>query len=255
MRCQQVNYSIYIGYDSREPETYRICQNSILRNLPCVKPPRIYPVVKGALERAGVYTREDTGGSTEFSLTRFLVPWMAGYGALGTDYAVFVDCDFLFTDDINNLFKVLTPSLTSEDTALWCVKHPEYTPSTETKMDGKLQFPYPRKNWSSLMVFNLYHPNIRKLTPEYVNTAMPKTLHRFEFLRDDTEIGSIPGYWNYLSGEQRMPIGIPSAVHFTLGTHETLSIDKFKTYPYSDLWIKEAELVGINTGDGNGLCH
>ena len=38
-------------------------------------------------------------------------------------------------------------------------------------MDGKKQIAYPRKNWSSFMIFNCDHPDVIALTPAVVNTA------------------------------------------------------------------------------------
>lgn len=240
----KVNFSVYIGFDSREPLTYRVCQNSILRHSPASNPPKIYPVVQKALRAGGIYTRDpDIGASTEFSLTRFLVPYMAGYGSLGVDYAIFLDCDFVITEDIANVFKVLTPAIDSPDAPpVWVVKHPEYIPRRTKKMDGKTQASYPRKNWSSFMVFNLRHPTLRRLTPEYVNTALPRTLHRFEWVGGDA-VGSIPGYWNHLVGEQTPRMLTPAGIHYTNGTLETLDKETFMEYDYADIFLKEVELL------------
>ena len=65
------------------------------------------------------------------------------------------------------------------------------------KMDGRKQEWYPRKNWSSLMLFNCSHPDVKKLTLDNVNNKTPKWLHRMKYC-DDDNIGSLPIDYNYL---------------------------------------------------------
>ena len=92
------------------------------------------------------------------------------------------------------------------------VKH-DYTPKTQVKYLGAIQYPYPRKNWSSVMLFNC--PRCRKLTPKYVNSAHPMDLHRFNWTKDEL-IGELSTDWNHLVGEYKEN---PDAkiVHWTLG--------------------------------------
>ena len=99
-----------------------------------------------------------------------------------------------------------------------CVKH-DYKPKSETKMDGKIQSIYPRKNWSSLVLWNCSHPSNKKITKELVNDDQitGKYLHRFSWLKDD-EIGSINHHWNWLVGWYQEPKdGKPKAIHYTEG--------------------------------------
>ena len=65
-------------------------------------------------------------------------------------------------------------------------------------MDGKEQHTYPRKNWSSMMLFNCGHASCKNLTPEVVNTKSGQYLHRFEWVTSDLEIGGIGPEWNWL---------------------------------------------------------
>jgi hypothetical protein len=103
-----------------------------------------------------------------------------------------------------------------EGLAVACVQH-DYQPTNTVKMDGKIQTVYPRKNWSSFMLFNCVHPSTRQLTPETVNQQSSAYLHRMQWANDD-EIGSIPTTWNWLAGWNEMPAeGQPKAVHFTNG--------------------------------------
>ena len=67
-----------------------------------------------------------------------------------------------------------------------------------TKFDGHVQTTYPRKNWSSVMLFN--NSRCTALTPAYVNRASGLELHRFYWLQDE-EIGSLPREWNHLVGD------------------------------------------------------
>ncbi len=82
-------------------------------------------------------------------------PFLAGFQG----WALFCDCDFLWLGDVAELLKFADATK-----ALHCVQH-DYRPTETTKMDGQVQTVYPRKNWSSLMLFNCDHPSVRKLTP------------------------------------------------------------------------------------------
>lgn len=64
-------------------------------------------------------------------------------------------------------------------------------------MDGQKQEWYPKKNWSSLMLFNCSHRSVKKLTLENINTKSPKWLHRMEWCKE-SEIGEIDKCYNYL---------------------------------------------------------
>ena len=99
-----------------------------------------------------------------------------------------------------------------------CVQH-DYNPTGETKMDGRLQSIYPRKNWSSLVLWNCGHPSNKIVTKELVNdpSTTGKYLHRFSWLKDH-EIGEINHEWNWLVGWYEEPKnGYPKAIHYTEG--------------------------------------
>ena len=102
-------------------------------------------------------------------------------------------------------------------------------------MDGKEQTIYPRKNWSSLVLWNCGHPSNKTVTKDYVNdpNTTGKILHRFSWL-EDHEIGSISHEWNWLAGWYKEPDdGKPKAIHYTEGG------PWFKDYrncEYSELW-------------------
>src|SRR5690606_15654639 len=186
---------IYIGYDPREVEAYNVCVASIKRRLSRSIP--ISGVRLGDLQRRGLYTRpvETKDGrlwdtisqapmSTEFAISRFLVPELAGSG-----WALFMDCDMLVRTDLNRLFGMADPRY-----AVMCVKH-HHEPPEGVKMDGQMQTLYARKNWSSVMLFNCDHPTNEALTVELINTVPGRDLHRFCWLKDE-EIGGLDMSWN-----------------------------------------------------------
>ena len=93
-------------------------------------------------------------------------------------------------DDIKELFDLADPKY-----AAMVVKH-DYKPKSNTKMDGQIQFPYPRKNWSSLILFNNEHPSHKFLD---VNGMTPAELHQFDWIADK-DLGELPERWNWLVG-------------------------------------------------------
>lgn len=201
-------YKVYIGWDSREDIAYQVASKSII-STSSVKV-QIEAIKQHELRHQKTYNREiDALASTEFTFTRFLVPYLNRYKG----WALFCDCDFLFVDDIEKLF-----SIADTKYAVMVVQH-DYKPKNKKKMDGKDQFTYPRKNWSSLVLWNCNHPKNKILDPELINN--PRTtgafLHRFQWLSDN-EIGHIPHNWNWLVNWYKEPKdGKPSALHFTEG--------------------------------------
>ena len=162
---------VFIGYDSREDIAYQVCRESLARNSSIwldIKPIKIQD-----MRERNLYWREnDPLSSTEFSFTRFLTPYLAGYDG----WALFCDCDFLFRRDIAGLL-----GYADRTKACVLVKH-DYRPAETVKMDNKPQHLYYRKNWSSFMLFNCGHEAIRELTPDVVNESTGMYLHQFEWI-------------------------------------------------------------------------
>lgn len=195
---------IFIGFDHREAAAYHVLCHSILKHASC--PVSITPLVQSQLRQSGLYSREpDVLASTEFSLTRFLVPYLSGYQG----YSLFLDCDILCQHDIADLFAI---GLDRPEFACHVVKH-DYTPSTVRKMDGQQQTVYPRKNWSSVILFN--NALCTALSPEYVNHASTAALHRFAWT-NDYMIGDLHASWNWLVGEYVQNTEA-MLLHYTLG--------------------------------------
>src|SRR5262245_9853754 len=194
--------SIWIGYDRRQAAAFAVARYSISRFDRTIP---IFVLVLDRLRRAGLYYREeksveysgrkqrwdvisDAPMSTDFSISRFLVPALAKTG-----FALFCDTDVLVRTNIHRLFSLADP-----DKAVMCVHH-RYAQREGLKMDGQLQTVYERKNWSSVMLFNCDHPSNRVLTVDMVNSIPGRDLHKFCWLTDD-EIGELPPEWNYCPG-------------------------------------------------------
>ena len=192
---------LFIGYDAKETIAFHVLSHSILRR--ASHPISITPLVREQLRPFFVRERGPLE-STDFSISRFLVPYLSGY----IGYSVFMDCDMLCLDDIHNLWR----DTDFEDRAIWVAQH-DYTPKEGKKMLGQVQTAYPRKNWSSVMMFN--NTECRALTPEYVSVASGLELHRFQWLKD-SEIGVLPLEWNWLVGEYP-PNPQARMLHYTLG--------------------------------------
>ena len=216
---------VFIGYDSREDIAYEVCKHSILSRNPNVE---VIPLKLNELKKSGIYGRDvDPLSSTEFTFTRFLVPFLADYKG----WALFVDCDFVFVEDIEKLFNLTK----NHDYAVMCVQH-NYVPKNTIKMDGKEQHIYPRKNWSSLILFNCEHPSNTVLTKDLINRASGAYLHRFQWLKDE-EIGCLSHEWNWLVGWYKEPKdGKPKAIHYTEGGPW---FPNYMNCEYGAVWIEE----------------
>ena len=180
---------VYVGFDSTnygQQLAFDVCKKSIEK---FNKDIEVIKVVRQDLIDKKLFWREDKTGVTEFTYTRFLVPYLNNYQG----WALFCDSDFLWTCDINEVFE----KYVNDKYAVCCVKHDYTNCHAKTKMDGRAQEYYPRKNWSSLMLYNCSHPSVKKLTLENVSTQSPAWLHRMQWAKDE-EIGEIDKSYNYL---------------------------------------------------------
>lgn len=212
---------VFVGYDIREDIAYQVCEYSIKKHQPLAE---VIPLKQKELRESGIYTRAvDPLSSTEFTFTRFLVPYLTDYKG----WAVFVDCDFVFVEDVKQLF-----DQADDKYAVMVVQH-DYTPKEELKMDGCKQLPYPRKNWSSTILWNCAHPKNKAITPDIVNSQTGQYLHRFQWL-DDSEIGNLKPEWNWLAGWYHEPQdGTPKAIHYTEGGPW---FKEYRRCPYHKIW-------------------
>lgn len=214
---------VFVGWDSKEDIAYRVCAESLKMHSKI--PLSINPIKQNEMRSKGYYWRRlDPLASTEFTLTRFLTPFIAHYKG----WAIFMDCDFLWRKDISAVM-----DYAKKDLAVLVVKH-EYKPEETIKMDGKMQLPYPRKNWSSFMLMNCQHDAIKwNLNLEKVNRETPAYLHRLSWA-DDSVVGELPVDYNYLEGwSTKKDCPDPAGVHFTRGGPW---IDDYKDVEYAEEW-------------------
>lgn len=211
--------NIFIGYDHREAIAYHVCVNSIIRHssVPISVTPLALSTLRG-------YTENHTDGSNQFIYSRFLVPHFTNYSG----WALFIDGDMLLREDISKLWE-----LRDDSKAVMVVKH-NYKTTKANKYLGSKNEDYPRKNWSSVILWNCSHPSNLKVTPEFVQQSSGADVHRFTWL-DDTEIGELPIEWNWLPDEFGAN-NDAKLVHYTLGTP---CFHDFATTPMADEWHRE----------------
>lgn len=254
-------FKVFVGWDPREDTAYLVAKRSIERRS---KKVRSIPIELGNPEVQAVLTRpidrsdplqmfdpvSKAPQSSEFAISRFCVPFLCDKG-----WALFVDCDVLCLADVSELAKLADPKY-----AVMVVKRKDLpaVAGPETKMDNQIQTAYPRKYWSSVVLWNCEHEAHKKLTPELLNTATGKDLHAFCWLKDE-EIGALPPAWNYLVGVDpaagddlsKIEVGDPSLpiklAHFTLGGPW---LKDWKGGPFDAAWLAEAAVCKVTKGIG-----
>lgn len=242
--------TIWIGFDDREAGAYAVARMTITQNLPMHA--RIEPVVLQDLIDQGEYTRpikfvgknnrlhdviSEAPMSTQFAISRFFVPYLVKKNVFLKGYdkpakygwAMFVDCDVMCRHHLKELFGLVEAH---PEKALFCVKHNHHVAVDNSyKKDNQIQTRYSRKNWSSVMLFNVDHPSNEKLTLKLLNSRPGRDLHAFCWLKDK-EIGELPAKWNYLVNVSPA-CEDPAIVHFTEGgpwLHE------YRNVPFADEW-------------------
>lgn len=244
---EQEPLRVAVGYDARERDAYDICVWS-LKARAKRRPVQILPLRHKHLRDIGLFRRpwiiEGNGQfvdaidgkpfSTEFSHTRFLLPAFYAAHGITSGWAVFVDADFLFGADPAELFDIA-----DESKAVMVVKH-RFAPPESQKMDGMAQVQYSRKNWSSLILWNLGHKANLALTADRVNSESGNWLHNFRWLSDDL-IGELPETWNWLAGHSPTTGPAPAgtklhAIHYTDGGPW---FEDRKDCPLGHYWTRE----------------
>lgn len=218
---------IFVGYDSREAIAYHVFSQSLLEK--SSEPLSITPL---SLNTLNSYIEEHKDGSNDFIYSRFLVPNLQGYNG----WALFADGDMVCLDDIAKLY-----DMRDDQYAVMVVKH-DYKTKASVKYLGNKNENYPRKNWSSVILWNCGHPANSVLTPELIAKSTGAFLHRFSWLSDDL-IGELPKEWNWLADEY--PDNRKARlVHFTLGTP---CFKDYRDAPMSSYWhqAKDRLMQGI----------
>jgi lipopolysaccharide biosynthesis glycosyltransferase len=214
---------VFVGYDPREAIAYHVCVNSIIRN--SSQPVAIVPV---ALNLFRDYSETHTDGSNHFIYTRFLVPYLCDF----TGHAIFIDGDMIVRGDIAELW-----ALRDASKDVQVVKH-DYKTRMPVKYLGAKNEDYPRKNWSSVILWNCNSFPNRRLTPEFVQHAKGSDLHRFSWI-DDDRIDELPPEWNWLPDEYGANLDA-KLLHYTLGTP---CFQEFADTPQGNEWHRERILT------------
>lgn len=210
---------IFIGYDKREAAAYHVCANSIIRY--ATSPISLNPLSLNLLKG---YEEKHSDGSNHFIYSRFLIPHLMGYKG----WAIFMDGDMILRDDVTKLW-----DMRDESKAVMVVKHDYKTRMTEKYLGSKNEN-YPRKNWSSVILWNCGHEENRIVTTDFVSNATGAQVHRFTWLEDDL-IGELPIEWNWLPDEFGKNEDA-KLLHFTLGTP---CFHDFADSPMAEEWHRE----------------
>lgn len=227
---------VFLGLDERELAACKVAEHT-LRNTSGIAPEFL---MLGELRARGLFTRpldrrsgiydltSNAPWSTEFALTRFLVPVLCQSG-----WALFADCDVVFLRDVREMLVQADPGK-----AVMVVKHTQM-PVEKTKMVDQPQTSYPRKNWSSVILWNCDHPANRRLSLRDVSERGGLDLQSFYWLHDE-EIGELDPAWNWLVNVQPRPANAGIA-HFTLGGPW---IPGWAGWPHDEIWRQAADEAG-----------
>jgi len=216
---------IFVGYDPKEAIAFHTCVNSIIRL--SSEPVQIIPLALNLLKD---YTELHTDGSNDFIYSRFLVPYLQGF----TGWAIYIDGDMILRTDIAELWNLQQP-----DKDVMVVQH-DYKTKMPVKYLGAKNEDYPRKNWSSVILWNCNSFPNRKLTPSFVQQQTGSFLHRFNWLQDE-RIGRLPIEWNWLPDEFG-PNANAKLLHWTLGTP---CFKDFSSATQSEEWHSERILSTV----------
>jgi lipopolysaccharide biosynthesis glycosyltransferase len=190
---------VFIGVDSRQSIAGAVLSHSI-----SVRSTEPVSITLLHLHQLPITHR----GLTEFTYSRYLVPWLCNYEGK----ALFIDADMLCLGDIANLFKLY------DESAVQVVKS------------------HRRFEWPSLMLFNC--EKCKMLTPDYVqNYETPQDL------KWASEIGELPAVWNHLVGYDSPKAA--QIVHFTKGIPVW---EETRDCEYADLWHEERKAMMSTCG-------
>lgn len=212
---------IWIGWDSRFPIVSDVLAYSLRKygnyNFD-IKFIKKYDII-----RAGFKIKNDPKATTEFTYTRFLVPYIAT--GMGDGWSLFMDNDMLCYENITNIIQELIE--TAEKKILFVRKH-DYQPANTTKMYGCEQTSYPRKNWSSMMLMNNFEM-FKRWQLKVVQQCDGARLHQFKDIPDEL-IGDLPEGLNDLTHKTDKT----KILHFTEGGPW---FEQYKDCPHAEDWL------------------
>jgi len=211
---------VFIGSDPRQPVAYTVVAHSVWTR--ATKP---VSITRLQLSQLPITRR----GLTEFTYTRFLIPYLCQYQGQG----IFLDADMLCLGDITELLAVayLEQVQQGREPAVWVVPH-------------ERRFERP-----SMMVFN--NAQCTVLTPAYVEEGK-NGLYDLAWAES---VGTLPPEWNHLVGYD-VPNPSAKLVHFTMGIP---CWPETKECEFSAEWNREAKqamgTVGYAALMGNSIHH
>jgi lipopolysaccharide biosynthesis glycosyltransferase len=223
---------LFVGFDQREAAAYHVFCQSVIDKASV--PVSFHPLHAPMLENFD--GQQD--GTNAFIYSRYLVPKLCNYEG----WAVFADGDMVAREDIAGLWNLRDDSKAAMVVKhVYKTKHPRKYIGTPIESDN---VDYPRKNWSSVVLWNCGHPKNRILAPEFVAEAGGKFLHRFEWLNDD-EVGELPKDWNRLVGEDD-DLGCAAILHYTLGVP---GFQHYRHFPGAENWFRAQRAAMHLIGD------
>jgi hypothetical protein len=189
---------LFCGFDQREAAGFHTFVQTVIDNTSV--PVAITPLA---------YEGQQRDGTNAFTYSRFFIPELCNFAG----FAIFADAaDMLALGDLAELW-----ALRDKAKAVQVVKHDYETKFPRKYLGTEMECAnqqYPRKNWSSLVLWNcghIAHFDAR----EKLRSAPGSFLHRFSWL-DDELIGELPAAWNWLADEYG-PNDQAKLLHFTAG--------------------------------------
>lgn len=189
---------VFIGVDPRQPLSYNVCRWSIERRASV--PTQVIPLI---LPQLPIHRR----GLTEFTYSRFLVPWLSGFKG----YSIFLDADMLVRTDLNEL---TAWAQTQPIANVYVVKNREHF------------------EWPSFMLFN--NAACQKMTPAFIDDESNKL---YDFKWAHMGVGELPPEWNHCVGYDE-PRTDAKVVHYTMGIPH---FPELRVCEYADEWQAERE--------------
>lgn len=224
---------IYVGYDPREAVAYHVFCQSVLDHASV-------PVSFIPLHRPMLCNFDgQRDGSNAFIYSRYLVPYLESFNG----WALFFDGDMVVRRDVKELWDMRWNHINNKAVAV--VKHDYLTKHRRKYLGSPLESEndnYPRKNWSSVMLWWCSHHANKVLTPDFVGEASGDLLHRFKWLRD-YQVGELPAEWNHLVEEYEPRDA--AVAHYTLGVPGFREYDRCEhARTWKETYLRMVHLAG-----------
>ena len=216
MKSKLIN--IFVGFDQKESIAYHAFVQSLIDSSSI--PLSITPLAENNLN---IYNEKHLDGTNKFTYSRFLVPYLMNFKG----WAIYFDGDMVCLSDVKDLIRNF-----DTNKAVNVIKH-DYKTKNSVKYFGQKNENYPRKNWSSVIIWNCEHHKNKVLTPDFIESMNGAFLHRFKWL-DNVEIGELDKKWNWLAVEYP-EIKDANLIHYTLGTP---CFEEYKNTSMANYWKK-----------------